>query len=83
MLPPAMADWANHVRGIGNDTHTDDAPEPLPTKQQAEEALLFANMLSQYLYVLPARIPKPAKAATANDTREKPTTTEPEPTPSS
>ena len=57
-LPHAMGDWANEVREIGNVTHTDEAPEPLPTEDDAKQALLFANMLAEYLFVLPARIPK-------------------------
>ena len=55
-LPQAMGDWANEVREIGNETHTDDNPAPLPGKKDAEQALRFANTLAEYLFVLPARI---------------------------
>ena len=55
-LPPAMGDWANEVREIGNETHTDESPAPLPGKEDAKQALLFANMLAEYLFVLPTRI---------------------------
>ncbi len=55
-LPHAMGDWANEVREIGNETHTDEAPAPLPTEDEAKKALLFANTLADYLFVMPARI---------------------------
>ena len=55
-LPQVMADWANEVRVIGNDTHTDEAPADLPNQDDAERAIHFANMLAEYLFVLPAQI---------------------------
>ena len=61
VLPRVMGDWAKRVREIGVATHTDDKPGPLPSKKDANDALLFANMLAEYLFVLPARIPKPRK----------------------
>lgn len=62
-LPPAMGDWANEVREIGRETHTDESPAPLPKERDAKHALLFANTLAQYLFVLPARISKARKPA--------------------
>ncbi len=61
VLPEVMGDWANRVRGIGITTHTDGDPGPLPGKDDTEELLLFANMLAEYFFILPARIPKPPK----------------------
>ncbi len=58
VLPPMMGEWADEVREFGNVTHTDEQPEPLPDKKEAEMALLFANYLARYLFVLPARIKK-------------------------
>ncbi len=55
-LPQDIADWANEVREIGNVTHTDAEPEPLPSDKDATRSLLFANTLADYLFVLPARI---------------------------
>jgi Domain of unknown function (DUF4145) len=55
-LPPLMADLANHVREIGNQTHTDEEPEPLTTQVDADQALKFANLLAEYLFVLPAEV---------------------------
>ena len=60
-LPKAMGDWAAEVRELGVSSHTDEKPEPLSTKEDAERALLFANTLAQYLFVLPARITKARK----------------------
>jgi hypothetical protein len=51
-----MGEWAHEVREIGNETHTDEYPEPIPTKDDAERALEFANLLSEYLFVLPVKI---------------------------
>ncbi len=61
VLPEVMGDWAKRVWGIGIATHTDGDSEPLPGKDDTEELLLFANMLAEYFFVLPARIPKPPK----------------------
>ncbi len=58
VLPVAMGEWAHEVREIGRETHTDEEPAPLPDSNDAKQALLFANMLAQYLFVLPARISK-------------------------
>lgn len=55
-LPKLMAALAHDVREIGNETHTDDNPEPLTTRSDAQRALKFANLLSEYLFVLPAEI---------------------------
>ena len=73
-LPKAMGDWAHRVREIGRETHTDEKPAPVPTEKDAEQALLFANTLAQYLFVLPARIPKTRKK---RDPRSKSETTKP------
>jgi hypothetical protein len=61
VLPKVMGDWAKRVKEIGITTHTDDDPGPLPGKGDTEELLMFANMLAEYFFVLPARIPKPPK----------------------
>jgi Domain of unknown function (DUF4145) len=55
-LPGVMADWALEVREIGTETHTDEAPLPLPSAEEAERALTFANLLASYLFELPAII---------------------------
>ena len=55
-LPQLMADLADHVREIGNETHTDEAPEPITSQADSNQALKFANLLAEYLFVLPAQI---------------------------
>jgi hypothetical protein len=53
-----MEDWALEVREIGTDTHTDEAPAPLPDAKEAEIALSYATQLANYLFVMPAQIEK-------------------------
>ncbi|MGH6921085.1 MAG: DUF4145 domain-containing protein [Geminicoccaceae bacterium] len=55
-LPPLMACLAHDVREIGNETHTDEAPQPITTQADADRALKFASLLAEYLFVLPAQI---------------------------
>ena len=52
---------ARQRSGITVRVHTDGDPGPLPGKDETEELLLFANMLAEYFFILPARIPKPPK----------------------
>jgi hypothetical protein len=58
LLPGVMEDWALDVREIGTDTHTDEAPAPLPEAKEAERALSYATQLANYLFVMPAQIEK-------------------------
>ena len=69
-LPKDMGNWAHEVREIGRETHTDERPAPLPKDQDAQQALLFANTLAQYLFVLPARISKARKSSPKKKARE-------------
>lgn len=52
LIPPAMRDWAHHIREIGNEgahgSHAD--------KHDAEQAVYFAEMLFTYLYTLPTKM---------------------------
>jgi hypothetical protein len=57
-LPGVMQAWALDVREIGTDTHTDEAPAPLPDEREAERALSYAIQLANYLFVMPAQIEK-------------------------
>jgi hypothetical protein len=56
ILPGVMADWALEVREIATDTHTDETPAPLPDAEEANSVLTYANMLADYLFVMPASI---------------------------
>jgi hypothetical protein len=57
-LPGVMEDWALEVREIATDIHTDEEPAPLPDEKEADRALTYANMLAEYLFVMPTRIDK-------------------------
>ena len=58
VLPAIMGDWAHEVREFGNEGHTDSEPAPLPDKGHALHVLKFANMLAEYLFVLPKQVQK-------------------------
>ncbi len=58
LLPPIMGEWAHEVREFGRDGHTDEDPSDLPDKEEVAHVLQYANMLAQYLFVLPLRIRK-------------------------
>ncbi len=60
-LPPDMGKWANEIREIGNESHTDDDPAPLHTEQDAKRSLHFAKMLAHYLFVMPEEIKRGRK----------------------
>ena len=53
VITPSLASWAHSLRIIGN-----EAAHELTdiTKQDAEQALFFAEMLLTYIYTLPGRI---------------------------
>lgn len=52
LIPPAMRDWAHHLREIGNEgAHGGEA-----TEEDAMQAVYFAEMLFTYLYSLPQRM---------------------------
>lgn len=49
LIPPAMRDWAHHVRKIGNG----GAHGEMSTEDDARQSVYFAEMLLTYLYSLP------------------------------
>lgn len=52
LIPPAMRDWAQHLREIGNEgAHGQET-----TREDAQQAVYFAEMLFTYLYSLPAKM---------------------------
>lgn len=52
LIPPALRDWAQHLRDIGNN----GAHEPIVSNEEAQQADYFAEMLFSYLYSLPKRM---------------------------
>ncbi len=52
LIPPAIRDWAHHLRDIGNEgAHGGEV-----TEEDAKQAVYFAEMLFTYLYSLPKRM---------------------------
>jgi hypothetical protein len=62
-LTPDIAEWADHVRDLGNDAAHEEAP---PTRKELDDLRNFTEMVMRYLFSLPAlvaaRKPKPAKS---------------------
>ena len=58
VLAKVMGDWAHEVREFAREGHTDEDPQDLPDKDDAEHVLTYANTLAEYLYVLPSRFVK-------------------------
>ncbi|MCK1583224.1 DUF4145 domain-containing protein [Bradyrhizobium sp. 168] len=57
-----IAEWADHVRDLGNDAAHEEEP---PTREELTDLRNFTEMVMRYLFSLPAlvqaRKPKPAK----------------------
>jgi hypothetical protein len=63
VLTQGMADWAHEVRlGSNNPRHADD-DDPHVSRQQAVQAVEFAEALGQFLFVLTAKIKRGIEAA--------------------
>ena len=56
-ITQSLADWADEVKEIGNDaTHMAERGSAPPTKEDAEDAVQFTEMLLFYLYTVPGMI---------------------------
>lgn len=56
LLTRGMADWAHEVRLDSNRPRHSDAANPHVTREQAKQAVDFAEALGNFLFVLTARI---------------------------
>lgn len=56
-IPPHGKGWVDHIRKRGNDATHEIA---LMSKEDAEELLIFTEMLLKFIYEFPARVPNPA-----------------------
>ena len=56
VITPEMAKWAHQVRLEANDQRHADENAPLPTKEDAERCIEFAETLGELLFVLPAKV---------------------------
>jgi hypothetical protein len=66
LITNEMAAWAHEVRLDANDQRHADEAAPLPTEDEADKTIEFAQALGQFLYVLPAMVTrgrKPPKSA--------------------
>ncbi|HOB13947.1 MAG TPA: DUF4145 domain-containing protein, partial [Novosphingobium sp.] len=61
ILTQKMADWAHRVRLDANNPRHADASTPHMTADDAKRAFDFANALTEYLYLLPSRMPPEAQ----------------------
>lgn len=53
IITPALRDWAHEIRHIGNEAAHDEEPV---SREDAEQAVYFAEMLFTYLYTLPGMV---------------------------
>jgi hypothetical protein len=54
-VPPGGKDWVDHIRKRGNDATHEIA---LMTQADAEELVIFAEMLLKFIFEFPNRIPR-------------------------
>ncbi|MGY0665807.1 DUF4145 domain-containing protein [Bordetella bronchiseptica] len=53
LITQDMKDWAHEIRLVGNEAlHEED----VPSKKEAEDLMMFSEMLLTYLYTLPAKV---------------------------
>jgi hypothetical protein len=52
-LTPDIAEWADHVRDLGNDAAHEEAP---PTREELDDLRNFTEMVMRYLFSLPALV---------------------------
>lgn len=57
ILTQTMADWAHRVRLDANNPRHADEAIPHMTRDDAQRAFEFADALTEYLYLLPSRMP--------------------------
>lgn len=58
LITAEMADWAHDVRLGANDQRHADDDAPLPSQEDAHQAIEFVQALAQFLFVLPSRVEK-------------------------
>lgn len=63
LIPKAMADWAHHIREIGNDGAHDESWRPTP--EEVENLSRFAGLFLTYIFTLPEEVRRASSARTA------------------
>lgn len=61
LITPEMAKWAHEIRLDANEPRHADEKRPLPTEDDARKSLEFSMALSEFLFVLPARVQRGLK----------------------
>ena len=56
ILTPGMAEWAHEIRLDSNDMRHADPGASMPTVEDAQRCLDFAEVIAENLFVLPARV---------------------------
>ena len=60
LLAPALAEWADHVRGLGRDSAHGVGEGPFGARPEgqeiAEEAYEFTSLVLEYLFTMPERV---------------------------
>ncbi|BAP41280.1 putative uncharacterized protein [Pseudomonas sp. StFLB209] len=56
LITEEMAAWAHEVRLGANDQRHADDDAPLPSTEDAQQAIEFVQALAQFLFVLPSRV---------------------------
>lgn len=54
-MPPNGLAWIDHIRKKGNEANHDIK---IMAKQDAEELIVFAEMLLKFMFEFPSRVPK-------------------------
>jgi hypothetical protein len=56
LITQGMATWAHHIRLDANDQRHADEAAPLPSTDEAQRCIDFAQALGEFMFVLPGRI---------------------------
>lgn len=56
LLTKEMATWAHQIRLDANEQRHSDVDSDLPSVEEAKQAIEFAKTLSEFLFVLPAKV---------------------------
>jgi hypothetical protein len=70
LITQDMAQWAHDVRLDANEPRHADEEAPLPSQEDAQRCLDFAQALGEFLFVLPARVKRGLAGKTSADESE-------------
>jgi len=70
LLTEGMGAWAHNVRLDANDQRHSDEEASLPTPEDGERSVEFAQALAEFLFVLPAKVQRGIKKPAGSDENE-------------